>query len=258
MKLEKIDTLKLRPEHLTNVVVLTGSGISAESGIPTFRNADGYWSRYRAEDLATPEAFSESPQVVWEWYLARRHLIARANPSPGHFALVEMARLLPGQFTLITQNVDGMHQRAGHSKLLELHGNIFTNRCAVCARRHSDDTLNFQNLPPACPVCLGPVRPDVVWFGESLNIAVVEDAFTLARNASLFLAIGTSAVVHPAASLPLVASDNGALLIEVNPEATPISDDADIIFRYPAAQVLPSLFRRMRRVVSRNLLVQHV
>lgn len=250
-ELIELESLRLQPRHLETVVALTGAGISAESGIPTFRGADGYWSRYKPEDLATPEAFANYPQLVWQWYIARRQTIAQADPNAGHYALVELARLLDGRFTLITQNVDGLHQRAGSSKLFELHGNIFTNRCSHCSRRFPDDVLDFQNLPPACPVCHGPVRPDVIWFGESLNISMIEDAFTRAREATLFLSIGTSTVVHPAASLPLVASENGALLIEINPEPTPLSNEADLSIRAPAAQVLPRLVEKIRAVKRR-------
>jgi NAD-dependent deacetylase len=250
VRLPELDRLRLSQGHLEKVVVLTGAGISAESGVPTFRTADGYWSRYRPEDLATPEAFASYPQLVWQWYLSRRQTIAQANPNPGHYALVEIANLLDSRFTLITQNVDGLHQRAGSRHLMELHGNIFTNRCSNCSRRFSDDVLDFQNLPPVCPACHGAVRPDVVWFGESLNISTIEDSFSHSREASLFLSIGTSLVVHPAASLPLVAAENGAFLIEINPEPTPLSKEANLSLRAPAAQVLPRLVGKIRKVMK--------
>jgi NAD-dependent deacetylase len=249
-ELTELERLRLTPGHIERVVVLTGAGISAESGIPTFRAVDGYWSRYRPEDLATPEAFAQNPQVVWEWYLARRHTIAQADPNAGHYALVEMDKLLSGQFTLITQNVDGLHQRAGSHDLFELHGNIFINRCSLCSRRFSDEVLNFQELPPVCPSCRGAIRPDVVWFGENLNISTVEDAFTRAREATLFLSIGTSSVVHPAATLPIVAAENGAFLIEVNPELTPISEGADLSLRAPASRVLPRITEMIRTILT--------
>jgi NAD-dependent deacetylase len=251
-----INTLKLSPRHLDRVVVLTGAGISAESGIPTFRAAGGHWSKYRPEELASPQAFAENPQLVWQWYLDRRNTITLADPNPAHYALAELAIHLQDRFTLITQNVDGLHQRAGSRHLYELHGNIFINRCSRCARRVSDDVLNFQDLPPICPTCRGAIRPDVVWFGENLDISMVEDAFTRTREATLFLSVGTSSVVHPAATLPLVALESGAYLIEINPEATPISGNADFIVRSPAAQVLPHLVEKIRKMtpkVSRSV-----
>jgi NAD-dependent deacetylase len=251
MKSPELEALKLSLRHLENVVVLTGAGISAESGIATFRAKDGYWSRYRPEDLASPKAFAENPQLVWQWYLDRRNTITLADPNPGHYALVDLAKLLNGKFTLITQNVDGLHQRAGSCDLYELHGNIFINRCSHCARRFSDDVLNFQALPPICPSCRGAIRPDVVWFGENLNISMIEDAFTRARKATLFLSIGSSTVVHPAATLPLVAMESGAFLIEINPESTPISNNADLALRSPAAQVLPRLVEKISKLIPK-------
>lgn len=250
MELPEITSLELTSESLRRVVALTGAGISAESGIPTFRGADGFWKRYRPEDLATPEAFARDPRLVWEWYLFRRQLIAEAKPNAGHYALFELEKMLDGQFTLITQNVDGLHQRAGNLKPIQLHGSIFVNRCSSCSKHSPDDELDFDNLPPNCPHCGGSMRPGVVWFGESLNISVVEDAFSCSRQATLFLAIGTSAVVHPAASLPLAAHENGAFLIEINPESTPISSVADCVLRYPSARALPLLVDEMRGVQS--------
>jgi len=246
--LAEMESLPLQRQQLKSVVALTGAGISAESGVPTFRGVGGLWSRYRPEELATPQAFAANPKLVWEWYLYRRQLIAQANPNPGHFALAELERLLGSNFTLITQNVDNLHQRAGSRKVVELHGSIFANRCAKCFQRFSDDVLDFESLPPICPHCQGAIRPDVVWFGESLNIATIEDAFSLSRQATLFLAIGTSAVVHPAASLPLAARENGAFLIEINPEATPISADAQAALRYSSALALPLLLEKIQRI----------
>jgi NAD-dependent deacetylase len=246
--LKEIDSLALTSRHLKRVVALTGAGISAESGIPTFRGADGYWSRFRPEELATPQALAANPKRVWDWYLYRRSLIAQAQPNPGHLALVELENLLGDNFHLITQNVDGLHQRSGSRKTLELHGCIFANRCVKCFGRFSDDALDFNQLPPPCPKCRGAIRPDVVWFGESLNIATIEDAFALSRQATLFLAIGTSAVVHPAATLPLAGRENGAYLIEINPESTPLSPEAHIAIRLPSAMALPLLLEKIRAI----------
>ncbi|HEX7343703.1 MAG TPA: NAD-dependent deacylase [bacterium] len=247
--LKEIDSLPLTGHHLKRVVVLTGAGISSESGIPTFRGTDGFWSRFRPEELATPQAFTANPKLVWEWYLYRRNLIAQAQPNAGHYALVELEKLLGDAFGLITQNVDGLHQRAGIRKLLELHGSIFANRCVKCFGRFSDDALDFNRLPPQCPKCSGAIRPDVVWFGESLNIATIEDAFALSRRATLYLAIGTSAVVHPAATLPLAGRQNGAFLVEINPEPTPLSADADVVLRFSSALALPLLLDKIRSIL---------
>ncbi|MFH1862112.1 MAG: NAD-dependent deacylase [bacterium] len=249
MEWSEIDSLLLSEGHLKRIVALTGAGISAESGIPTFRGADGYWRQYRPEELATPEAFASNPHLVWEWYIYRRQLIAQSRPNSGHLALFELENLLADRFTLITQNVDGLHARTGNKRTLELHGNIFLNRCNRCFKRFSDDVLDFSLFPPSCPKCSGAIRPDVVWFGESLNISVIEDAFGSSRMATLFLAVGTSAVVHPAASLPIAAHENGAFLIEINPDATPLSPFADCVLRYPSAKVLPLLVEKIRQVL---------
>jgi NAD-dependent deacetylase len=248
MELHEIDSLKLTPEHLRKVVVLTGAGISAESGVPTFRGAGGLWRQYKPEELATPEAFAANPRLVWEWYLWRRQLIAQADLNPGHFALVALENLLKDDFTLITQNVDGLHRQAGSRNPIELHGNIFVNRCSNCSDRFPDDALNFDNLPPVCPRCQGEIRPDVVWFGESLNPVNIEDAFTKSRQATLFLSIGTSAMVHPAASLPMLAKESVALLIEINPDSTPLTPMADFAIRSSSAEALPPLVEKIRRL----------
>lgn len=251
-ELREIDSLPLTAHHLAHTVALTGAGISAESGIPTFRGSGGFWRQHRPEELATPQAFAAGPGLVWEWYLYRRQLIAQADPNPGHYSLAELENLLGDGFTLITQNVDGLHRRAGSKRPIELHGNIFINRCNDCSSRFPDDVLNFEHLPPPCPKCSGPVRPDVVWFGEGLNPVNVEDAFSKSHRAMLFLSVGTSAVVHPAASLPLTAKDSGALLIEINTEATPLSPIADYVIRTPSSRVLPALVEKIRQLLGGN------
>jgi NAD-dependent deacetylase len=223
-----------------HVVALTGAGISAESGVPTFRDVmTGLWAQYNPQDLATPEAFAHNPQLVWEWYNWRRKLVSGVEPNAGHRALVELERHVP-RFTLITQNVDGLHQRAGSLNVVELHGNIMRTKC------FQEGTLIEQweetsEVPPHCPNCGGPLRPDVVWFGEALP----EQAFTEAAMASLscdvLLSIGTSGLVEPAASLPLVALRRRARVVLVNPEETPLlSEDVDFL-RGPAGSVLPAL-----------------
>ncbi len=247
-EIAEINSHPISQQDLSNVVALTGAGVSAESGIPTFRGLGGYWSNFRPEELATPQAFSENPVRVWEWYLYRRELIANAQPNAGHYALVELELALEPDFYLITQNVDGLHRRAGSKRVIELHGNIFINRCASCYKRSSDDELDFNKLPPKCPFCGGPVRPGVVWFGENLDITAIEDSFRVSREATLFLVIGTSAIVHPAASLPFAAAENHAKIIEINVEETPLSSIAAVSLRYPSAKALPPLVEKIKQV----------
>lgn len=221
------------------MAALTGAGISAESGIPTFRGAGGLWRQYRAEDLATPEAFERDPKLVWEWYDWRRGLIAKAEPNAGHCALAQFARRA-GKFTLITQNVDGLHDRAGSSGVLKVHGDIWTVRCASCGRAREDRRVPIPDLPPRCQ-CGGIERPGVVWFGEALPRDVWVQAEDAARQAAVFLVIGTSAVVYPAAGLVQLAKSNGARVVEVNIGETPVSQGADASLRGPAAEILPQL-----------------
>ena len=220
------------------VTVLTGAGISAESGVPTFRGQAGLWRDFCPQDLATPRAFRRDPGLVWEWYDWRRGLIGACEPNAAHRTLAEMEQRLP-DLTLITQNVDGLHQLAGSRHVLELHGNIWRTRCLGCDRVSEDHRVPLPEIPPHCPKCGGPLRPDVVWFGESLPSQVLEAAWAAAARCRLKLVIGTSAVVHPAASLPLVALRNGARLIEINPAETPLSTHAHEILRGPAAELLP-------------------
>ena len=220
----------------SGIAVLTGAGISAESGVPTFRGTGGLWKQFRAEDLATPEAFKKNPALVWEWYDWRRSLIAKVQPNAGHRALAELEQLAPN-FTLITQNVDGLHQQAGSRRVLEIHGSIWDIRCLACRRTWSDRTVPLS-LPPACE-CGSPGRPGVVWFGENLPERVWSDAEKATRRCDVLLVVGTSAVVYPAAALATVARSSGAKLIEVNTEKTSISDIADCSLTGPAGEILP-------------------
>ncbi len=223
-----------------HVVVLTGAGISAESGIPTFREAQtGLWAQYDPQELATPEAFARNPRLVWQWYTWRRQLIGAAQPNPGHLALVEMAGRVP-RFTLITQNVDNLHQDAGSTDVLELHGNIFRSKCfrenvRVASWPESEEE------PPPCPHCGGPLRPDVVWFGESLSRDVLERAIAAAAAADLFFTIGTSGLVQPAASLSLMAQQAGAITVEINPQATPLTASMNYHLAGASGEILPQL-----------------
>ena len=222
-----------------SIAVLTGAGISAESGIPTFRDAGGLWKNFRAEDLATPQAFARDPKFVWEWYDWRRGLIANCQPNAGHLALAEIERRSPS-FTLITQNVDGLHDRAGSANLLKVHGDIWTLRCTGCGRERRDPRPSLPELPPHC-ACGGIERPGVVWFGENLPPEVWAQAEQAASAAKVFLVIGTSALVYPAAGLVHLAQASGAKIVEVNPAETPLSETVDFSWRAPAAQALPQL-----------------
>ena len=210
-----------------HVCVLTGAGVSAESGVPTFRDAlTGLWSKFNPEDLATPEAFERDPGFVWAWYESRREMIRRVEPNPGHYALAELARRVP-RLTLVTQNVDGLHQRAGSQGVLEYHGNILRDRCTV-ERVVATRSGNSPNGLPQCATCGGLLRPDVVWFGEAIPAGPMLAAAEAAADCDVFLSIGTSSLVYPAAGLAENALDAGATVIEVNPNATGLSRIAHI------------------------------
>ncbi len=219
------------------VAALTGAGVSAESGIPTFRGAEGLWRKFRPEELATPQAFAKDPALVWEWYDWRRQKVAACSPNDGHRALAELSRR-SFAFDLVTQNVDGLHRLAGSSPVAELHGSLWTVRCTSCSREREDRRAPLPSIPPRC-ACGGLERPGVVWFGEALSADVLAHAFESASRADVFFVIGTSALVHPAASLPEVAGEQGALVVEVNPELTPLSGLVDIRLAGPSAAILP-------------------
>jgi NAD-dependent deacetylase len=224
------------------VAVLTGAGVSQESGLRTFRDAQtGLWAQYRPEDLASPEAFARDPKLVWDWYAWRREAVKGARPNPGHYALVEMESNIP-EFTLITQNVDGLHRFAGSKNVLELHGNIQKVRCADCetfAETWGDDSESV----PICEKCGGLLRPDVVWFGESLPRTELESAVLAARACQVFFSIGTSGLVQPAASLAHAARNNGAVVVEVNAEPTPLTPKVDFALHGKSGEILPRLVR---------------
>ena len=222
------------------VVAFTGAGISAESHVPTFRGADGLWRNYSPERLATAEAFSSDPRLVWEWYDWRRGLIREAQPNPGHLALTEMQRSARGRFTLVTQNTDGLHERAGSQDVVKLHGDIWLLRCTNCGREDRNEQVPLDPLPPLCR-CGAILRPGIVWFGEMLPIDQWERAMNAARRADVFMAIGTSALVYPAAGLAQVARQSGARVVIVNPDPTPADELAEWILRGLAGEILPRL-----------------
>ncbi|MCG3212099.1 MAG: NAD-dependent protein deacylase Sir2 [Anaerolineae bacterium] len=227
-----------------HVTVLTGAGTSAESGVPTFRDAQtGLWAQYDPEELATPEAFQHNPKLVWDWYAWRRQLVARAEPNPGHYALVELEKLVP-KFTLITQNVDSLHQRAGSSRVIELHGNI--SRIICSKERTVIQNWDDNNDCPRCPFCNNLLRPDVVWFGETLPPDALMAAYHAAQHCDVFLCIGTSGLVQPAASLPAAAIHNNIMTVEINPDTTPLSPHADYHLKTPSGRVLPALVTALK------------
>lgn len=222
------------------IVAFTGAGISAESGLSTFRDKQtGLWAKYRPEDLATPQAFQRNPRMVWEWYEWRRGFVGRAEPNPGHHALAQIEAARSG-FFLATQNVDGLHPRAGSRNLVELHGNI---RRTICFdHRHLADKWDpVEEPPPRCNQCGSLLRPDVVWFGEALPEDALRRAQEAAAQCDLFLSIGTSTLVYPAAELPFIAGSNGATVVEINPDATPLSRLADFVLREKAGVALPAI-----------------
>jgi NAD-dependent deacetylase len=234
------------------VAVLTGAGVSKESGIPTFRDAQtGLWANASPEDLASRPGFTKNPRLVWEWYDYRRNRAWQSPPNDGHHALVQLESRIntraEGHFTLITQNVDNLHTRAGSQQVLELHGNIFHYKCLDCDRpielqldpsRQPDPA---EPLPPRCPQCNGYVRPDVVWFGEALPEKVLREAYRASETAEVMLVVGTSGVVYPAADLPMAAKRHGAFLAEINPEPSALTPAMDAYLAGPSAQLLPAL-----------------
>jgi NAD-dependent deacetylase len=221
------------------VAVLTGAGVSAESGVPTFRGKDGLWKQYRPEDLATSEAFFRDPKLVWQWYNWRRGLVAHAQPNPGHYALADLERTSK-EFTLITQNVDDLHEQAGSRNVVKLHGDIWQVRCLACLREWTDTRPCISELPPKCG-CGGLLRPGVIWFGEELGPGVWDRAEKAARKADLLLVVGTSAVVYPAAGLVRLAKCAGAKVIEINLAETAITNQIDAFLCGPCGELLPKL-----------------
>lgn len=231
--------IKDKLRSVKSVAVLTGAGISAESGVPVFRGEEGLWNNYRAEELATPGAFRNDPELVWSWYNMRREKIASVEPNDAHKALAIIETRVDA-FTLITQNVDGLHQRAGSSKLLELHGNIWKVRCTDCRRVTSNVDVPIK-IPPYCDDCGNMLRPHIVWFGETLDPKIFSDADTAVHKCDILIVVGTSGIVQPAASMARTAKSAGAYVVEINYDATPISDIADLSLRGKAVEILTSI-----------------
>jgi NAD-dependent deacetylase len=240
--LEKAARIRSRISNASSIAVLTGAGISADSGVPTFRGKDGLWRNFRAEELATPDAFRRDPRLVWEWYNWRREIISTKNPNAAHYALVKLERQT-SSFALITQNVDGLHGKAGSGNITEIHGNIWKTRCTVCG----DISDNFDvpiAILPHCRKCNGLLRPHIVWFGEALAPADINLCMDAMSTCEVLLVIGTSGVVQPAASFVSAAKEAGAYVVEINIEETPNSCLVDDVLTGRASDVVPSLLNR--------------
>ncbi len=224
------------------VIFLTGAGVSAESGISTFRDPDGLWNKFSPLELASIEGFVNNPERVWQWYQHRRQILNNAKPNAGHYAMAKIQEFLP-DVHIITQNVDRLHQAAGAKNVVELHGNILTNRCFKCAKAYTKEIDLDSGELPKCESCSGNIRPDVVWFGEMLPEKAIEKAQEVSEMCDIFFSIGTSSEVFPAANLPLLAKKGGAYLVEINPSTTQISKEADECVRELSGNALPNLLK---------------
>jgi len=243
----ELEMVKALLDERKRVVVLTGAGVSAESGVPTFRGKDGLWKSFHTQDLARPDAFEARPELVWEFYNWRRQLVAECEPNPAHHALVEMERQIPN-FLLITQNVDGLHAKAGSKKLMEMHGSLWQVRCTKCT--HAREEREPLPAMPECPVCGHLLRPGVVWFGEPLVAGVLKVAIDQIGRADVFVSIGTSNQVQPAASFYQLAKDHGAVTVEINLEPTPNTGLMDFAVHGKAGEILPELTTGLRESLS--------
>lgn len=240
------DELIERLKTARYIVVFTGAGISAESGIPTFRGDDGLWKKFRPEELANFNAFMRNPDLVWQWYQYRRKIIHETQPNPGHYAIVELEKYY--NVTVVTQNVDNLHGRAGSKKILELHGNIERNFCVDCRTFYYKPYFEFGDEAPKCDKCGGLVRPDVVWFGEMLPAGVFEEAEKLAAKSDICFVIGTSAVVYPAAYIPISAKSGGSFVIEINIEATELTYSAHCSFFGKSGEIMPLILNEVKKM----------
>jgi NAD-dependent deacetylase len=240
MKAQFSERLVRKLREAESVAVFTGAGISAESGVPTFRGEEGLWKKFRPEELANFDAFMSNPDLVWEWYRHRKEILSAIEPNPGHRAIAEMEGRHK-RFAVITQNIDGLHRRAGSRNVLELHGNIERNYCVGCGKYFRNEEILRQEQAPRCTICGSLIRPDVVWFGEMLPAAAWEESVAAAERAEVFIIVGTSAVVYPAASLPVIAKRAGAYLLQINAEETEHSSRADEVLLGKSGELLPQL-----------------
>jgi len=240
MKFEKELIEKLK--ETKSIVFFTGAGISAESGIPTFRGDKGLWKKFKPQELANVDAFMRNPDMVWEWYQYRKNIISKTEPNAGHKTIVEFENFY--DVSVVTQNVDNLHRRAGSKNILELHGNIERNFCIKCKEHYHDN--GFGNSVPKCMKCGGMVRPDVVWFGENLPQDIFDQAVQKAKECDICFIIGTSAVVFPASNIPIVAKQNGAYLVEINIEQTDITSSVDCSINGKSGKVLPDMIKQLK------------
>lgn len=238
------NTLLQRLANARLVVVFTGAGVSAESGISTFRSPDGLWAKFSPQELANVDAFLRNPQLVWAWYQARRQAMMEAQPNAGHRAIAMLETLVP-KVVVITQNIDGLHARAGSTDVIELHGSALRNFCIQCRRRYDGPEFLTREEVPQCQ-CGGFIRPDVVWFGEMLPVQAVERAWDLATQANVLFSIGTSSLVWPAAELPFVALEHGGYVVEINTEETPLTPKAHEHLPFPSGIVMPNIVEMMK------------
>lgn len=237
--------------NAVSVTVFTGAGISAESGVPTFRGDEGIWKKFKPEELANFDAFMSNPELVWEWYKQRKNIIDSIQPNRGHYALAEMERRHK-HFSLITQNIDNLHRKAGSTIIHELHGNIERNYCTGCGKYYSHEFILQQERAPRCGSCNSLIRPDVVWFGELLPVEEWNASVDAAEHAEIFFSIGTSAIVFPAASLPVMAKRNGAYLVEINIEPTELSEKADEVLLGTSGDILQRLLETYHHTTSQT------
>jgi len=237
-------------KHTENLIFLTGAGISQESGIPTFRDKKGYWSKYDPMKQASPEGFLENPALVWKWYRERLRIITSAKPNRAHIAIKEMENYF--NVTVITQNIDNLHIEAGSTDVIELHGNIFRSRCVKCGAKF--DTLSLKEEVPKCPKCGGLIRPDVVWFGEMLDENILKKCYKRLSITDTIFVIGTSNQVYPAASLPLLVKQHGGKIVEINLNTTPLSPIADVSLRGKAAHWMNIILKRVKEWKNSMLL----
>lgn len=234
-------------ESADSLVFFTGAGISAESGISTFRGEDGLWKKFKPEELANFDAFLRNPELVWEWYKFRRDVVLNAEPNPGHKAIAGMEKLYD-QVSVVTQNIDNLHRRAGSSNIFELHGNIEKNYCIECHSYFNSNELEYVNKIPRCNLCNGLVRPDVVWFGENLPHDIFSAAEKTAESSDICFLVGTSAIVYPAIYIPLSARETGATLVEINIEKTEISGEVNFCFTGKSGELLPQILQEAEKL----------